>query len=115
MLKSSAFLLLSAALLANCQQNPVATNAPMTNIPPQASAPAQPTSLTEAEAQAAVGRYLQAQPNAALYVLDSARVHDNQTSWQVLVPRTDWAKRMPNRARFEVDKATGNVSSAPVK
>jgi hypothetical protein len=62
-----------------------------------------------------VGRYLQSQPNAALYVLDSARVNDNETSWQVLVPRTDWAQRMPNRARFEVEKATGVVRTAPVK
>jgi hypothetical protein len=42
-------------------------------------------------------------------------VNDNEATWQVLVPRTDWAKRMPNRARFEVDKQTGQVSSQPVK
>jgi hypothetical protein len=50
-----------------------------------------------------------------LYVLDSARVNDNDASWQVLVPRTDWAQRMPNRARFEVNKTTGEVQTAPVK
>jgi hypothetical protein len=48
-------------------------------------------------------------------VPDSARVNDNEATWQVLVPRTDWANRMPNRARFEVDKQTGQVSSQPVK
>ena len=70
---------------------------------------------TEAAARAAVARYIQAQPNAALYVPDSARVMDVDTHWQVLVPRTDWAQRMPNRARFEVDKQTGQVSTQPVK
>jgi hypothetical protein len=62
-----------------------------------------------------VGRYLQGQPNAALYVLDSASVVDVDTHWQVLVPRTDWAKRMPNKAAFEVDKPTGTVRGLPVK
>jgi hypothetical protein len=70
---------------------------------------------TEAAARAAVARYIQAQPNATLYVPDSARVVDVDTHWQVLVPRTDWAQRMPNRARFEVDKQTGQVSTQPVK
>jgi hypothetical protein len=42
-------------------------------------------------------------------------VVDVDTHWQVLVPRTDWAQRMPNRARFEVDKQTGQVSTQPVK
>ena len=70
---------------------------------------------TEAAARAAVARHIQGLPNAALYVPDSARVNDNEATWQVLVPRTDWAGRMPNRARFEVDKQTGQVSSAPVK
>jgi hypothetical protein len=70
---------------------------------------------TEAAARQAVARYIQAQPNAALYVPDSARVVDVDTHWQVLVPRTDWAQRMPNRARFEVDKQTGQVSTQPVK
>jgi hypothetical protein len=62
-----------------------------------------------------VARHIQGLPNAALYVADSARVNDNNISWQVLVPRTDWAGRMPNRARFEVNKRTGQVSSPPVK
>lgn len=62
-----------------------------------------------------MGRYLQGQPNAALYVLDSASVVDVDTHWQVLVPRTDWAKRMPNKAAFEVDKPTGAVRILPVK
>jgi hypothetical protein len=69
----------------------------------------------QAAARAAVARYLQSQPNAQLYVVDSARVVDVDTHWQVLVPRTDWAGRMPNRARFEVDKVTGTVQDLPVK
>jgi hypothetical protein len=111
--------LLSAALLlalASCQP----ANAPTTAAPgtPEAAAaaPAVATAAPTAEtARAAVGRYLQAQPNAALYVLDSASVIDVDTHWQVLVPRTDWAKRMPNKAAFEVEKSTGAVSTRPVK
>ncbi len=78
-------------------------------MPPPANA------LTAEAARAAVGRYLQGQPNAALYVLDSASVVDADTHWQVLVPRTDWAKRMPNKAAFEVEKTTGAVRIRPVK
>ncbi len=78
-------------------------------MPPPANA------RTAEGARAAVGRYLQGQPNAALYVLDSASVVDADTRWQVLVPRTDWAKRMPNKAAFEVEKSTGTVSIRPVK
>ncbi|GAB3298154.1 hypothetical protein ACFQT0_18980 [Hymenobacter humi] len=110
MLHRLASLLCAALLLASCQQTRSAADASgQTTSPPPAAA------LTAADARTAVGRYLQSQPNADLYVLDSARVNDNDASWQVLVPRTDWAQRMPNRARFEVDKATGTVSSAPVK
>jgi hypothetical protein len=80
-----------------------------------ATTPSATPATTEAAARAAVARYIQAQPNATLYVPDSARVVDVDTHWQVLVPRTDWAQRMPNRARFEVDKQTGQVSTQPVK
>jgi hypothetical protein len=113
--------LLSAALLlalASCQS----ATAPTTDAPatPAAAAtapavPATPTASTAEAARAAVGRYLQAQPNASLYVLDSASVVDVDTHWQVLVPRTDWAKRMPNKAAFEVEKSTGAVRTLPVK
>ena len=93
-------------MLAACQPAP----------PASAEGDAAPSKSTpEADARAAVGRYLQSQPNARLYVLDSARVNDNGTSWQVLVPRTDWAGRMPDRARFEVDKITGTVRTGMVK
>ena len=110
MLHRHASLLSTVLLLASCQQTPSTADAPgqTTALPPAAA-------LTQADARTAVGRYLQSQPNAALYVRDSARVNDNDTSWQVLVPRTDWAQRMPNRARFEVNKTTGAVHSAPVK
>jgi hypothetical protein len=116
MMNTSLRLMVGATcLLASCQQ----TSKPDASVPnateqaaPEKAATGAPTA---ADAQAAVGRYLQSQPNAALYVLDSARVNDNEATWQVLVPRTDWAQRMPNRARFEVDKATGAVQTAPVK
>lgn len=77
-----------------------------------------PSSLAvtdQAAARAAVARYLQNQPDARLYIVDSANVVDVDTHWQVLVPRTDWAQRMPNRARFEVDKVNGMVQSLPVR
>ncbi|WP_151087829.1 hypothetical protein [Hymenobacter baengnokdamensis] len=70
---------------------------------------------TAEAARAAVRHYLQSQPNAALYVPDSASVVEVATHWQVLVPRTDWARRMPSRAAFAVDKQSGAVSTRAVK
>ena len=110
---------LALGLLAGCHtSSPAISDAPpladAPGMPPPAAAPA-PGAPTEAAARAAVARHIQTLPNAALFVPDSARVNDNEATWQVLVPRTDWAGRMPNRARFEVDKQTGQVSSAPVK
>ena len=109
------FLLGLAGALAGCQ--PPADNA--ARAPVELAQPAPAGSLPGARSQAMallqVARYLGSQPNADRFVLDSARVNDNGASWQVLVPRTDWAGRMPNRARFEVDKATGAVSPGPVK
>jgi len=112
---------LALGLLASCQSSALTSaGAPATAAPDTtattAPAPAAATSApTEAAARAAVARHIQTLPNAALFVPDSARVNDNDATWQVLVPRTDWAGRMPNRARFEVDKKTGQISSAPVK
>ena len=112
---------LALGLLASCQSSaPTSASAPATAVPDStattAPAPAPAAGApTEAAARAAVARHIQTLPNAALFVPDSARVNDNDATWQVLVPRTDWAGRMPNRARFEVDKQTGQVSSAPVK
>jgi hypothetical protein len=75
-----------------------------------------PTSATTPEAaRAAVARYIQGKPQASLYVPDSASIINVDTHWQVLVPRTDWAGRMPNKAAFEVEKATGNVTTRAVK
>lgn len=74
-----------------------------------------PGAPTAAAARAAVSRFLLQQPDANLYLLDSARTNDNDTTWQVLVPRSDWATRMPSRARFEVDKTDGTVRVAPTK
>jgi hypothetical protein len=51
--------------------------------------------LTEAEALLAVRSFLQEKPDARLYLLDSAQAIDTDTHWQILVPRTDWADRMP--------------------
>ncbi len=112
MVKLLSLLLLGATCgLAGCQQTSPGTAAPGE---PKAVVPTA-TQLTEADARAAVAKFIQPQPNAALYVVDSARVNDNEATWQVLVPRTDWAQRMPNAARFEVDKATGAVSGGSVK
>ncbi|TPG63086.1 hypothetical protein [Hymenobacter nivis] len=107
--------LAAASTLAGCQ--PTLTTTPV-EAPPAATAPAPapPTGApTAAAARAAIGHYLEGQPNALLYVVDSARTIDLGSSWQVLVPRTDWARRMPNRAAFEVDKQTGSVKSLLVK
>ena len=110
---------LALGLLASCQSSaPTSASAPATAAPDTTTAPAAAPATgapTEAAARAAVARHIQGLPNAALFVPDSARVNDNDATWQVLVPRTDWAGRMPNRARFEVSKQTGEVSSAPVK
>lgn len=111
-------LALAIGSLASCQPTPATTTPTTPTAEAAPAAPGVPTPApapTEAAARAAVARHIQALPNAALYVPDSARVNDNNASWQVLVPRTDWAGRMPNRARFEVDKQTGQVSSQPVK
>ena len=113
----SPFLLLALALggLAGCQPAPPATVPAAADAAPTTTPAASLAAGTEAAARAAVARHIEALPNAALFVPDSARVSDNDATWQVLVPRTDWAGRMPNRARFEVDKQTGRVSSQPVK
>lgn len=115
MRKSFFFLLASAgSSLTGCQNTTPTTSEPLATTISAAPVPTA-TPLTEADARAAVARHLQTLPNAKLYVPDSARVNDNEASWQVLVPRTDWVGRLPNRARFEVDKQTGAVSSQPVK
>ena len=109
---------LALGLLASCQSSAPASASAPAAADSTAAAPAAtsaPGALDQAAARVAVARHIQTLPNAALYVPDSARVNDNEATWQVLVPRTDWANRMPNRARFEVDKHTGQVSSAPVK
>jgi len=108
------FLLLAGALaLGSCQQTPSTTDQPAT----PAATPAEPARVVNdaAAARRAVADYLKTQPEARLYVMDSANVVDVDTRFQVLVPRSDWAGRMPNRARFEVDKATGTVQDLPVK
>ena len=106
--------------LAGCQSATAPTTAgpldPPTEATPSAiSMPAGTPAPTAEAARAAVARYIQSQPNAARYVPDSASVLDVDAHWQVLVPRTDWVGRMPNKAAFEVDKATGQVSTRPVK
>jgi hypothetical protein len=101
----------TALMLASCQ--PSAPTETAAQAPAEAPQPAAPK--TEAEARTLTAAYVQALPNAALYVVDSARVNDNGATWQVLVPRRDWAKRMPNSARFEVDKTTGDVQTGTVK
>lgn len=106
--------------LAGCQSATAPTTASPAGPPPAAapSAISMPTGTpapTAEAARAAVARYVQGQPKAPLYVPDSATIIDVDAHWQVLVPRTDWARRMPNKAAFEVDKATGVVRALPVK
>ncbi|MFD2720090.1 hypothetical protein ACFST9_15310 [Hymenobacter monticola] len=99
----------AALVLASCQPSPKADTAA------QNPSEAAPAPKTAAEAQALTAAYIQTLPNAALHVVDSARVNDNGATWQVLVPRRDWARRMPNSARFEVNKTTGEVNLGMVK
>jgi hypothetical protein len=105
-----------AGLLLGCQPAPTTTATPAADVAAGATAPAAgPVAGTEAGARSALRQYLTGQPNAALYVLDSASFVEVDAQWQVLVPRTDWAGRMPNRAAFEVDKLTGEVRPLKVK
>jgi hypothetical protein len=98
--------------LQGCQQPQPASSNPVQ----EGAATTAPTgAATEAAARTAITKHLQQQPNVALFQLDSARFMDLDTHWQVMVPRTDWAKRMPNAAAFEVDKKTGRVSTLMVK
>ena len=113
------YLALTAALaLASCQQSPKTDNVLQgpVEIAQPADKPAPPAGMKiETEARALTAAYVKTLPNAALYVVDSARVNENGPTWQVLVPRRDWAKRMPNSARFEVNKTTGEVNTGTVK
>ena len=96
--------------LAACQSGKTTQQAPN----PQAVPPAGRVA-SAAGARAAVTYYLSQQPNRQFYVADSARVVEAGSHYQVLVPRTDWVGRQPHRAAFEVDKATGTVTTRPVK
>ncbi|MGI4834611.1 MAG: hypothetical protein ACRYFK_14235 [Janthinobacterium lividum] len=107
LLLTSGILLLG---LAACQPGKTTQQAPNLRAVPPASQVA-----SAAAAQAAVTHYLSQQPNRQLYQPDSARVLEVGGHYQVLVPRTDWVGRLPNRAAFEVDKATGAVRPRPVK
>ncbi|RAK65887.1 hypothetical protein [Hymenobacter edaphi] len=111
-MKNLLMLPLAAGLLVGCQQTPATEQPPVVQNAP---APPATSAATEAEARAVLARYLQQQPNASLYVVDSARFVEVDALWQALVPRTDWARRMPNRAAFEIDKLTGEVRPLPVR
>lgn len=118
-LSTSILLVGLAACQATPPQDPGATAATpqpdaTRSLRPSASAPGSRVA-TAAQAKAAVARYVATLPNQQLYVTDSARVVEAGASYQVQVPRTDWAGRMPSRAAFEVDKATGSVSPRLVK
>ncbi|WP_125917045.1 hypothetical protein [Hymenobacter coccineus] len=109
--------LIAASAVASCQQKPAssASDAAPVVVDNTVASPPATGAATEAAARTAISRYLQGQPNANLYVVDSARATDLGAYWQVLVPRTDWARRMPNRAAFEVNKQTGTVQTLLVK
>jgi hypothetical protein len=120
MKKAPSFLLLAVGLLllGNCQNRPSTTEQPdaaAASTAPADTVAAASLGTTADQARAAVAAYVQALPNAALYQLDSARVMEAGPQWQVMVPRTDWARRMPNKAAFNVDKQTGAVSTQAVK
>lgn len=110
MIYKSTLLLGLLATLVSCETSPPQSAAGSVTAE-QVSASA----ATPEAARAAVRRHLAQQPDSALYVVDSALVNDVDTQWQILVPRTDWRNRMPNKAAFEVDKQTGAVSTRPVK
>ncbi|OWP62988.1 hypothetical protein CDA63_11430 [Hymenobacter amundsenii] len=93
-------------MLGSCQRPETATDTPASAAVPV---------TTEAAARAAVGSYVQALPEHDLYQTDSASVMEAGAQFQVLVPRTDWAGRMPNKAAFNVDKQTGAVTEQLVK
>ncbi len=116
MIKSLFPLLVSVSCLTlpGCQQPQSAASKPEPEGAASAEA-AQTGAATEAAARSAVAAYVRQQPNAALFQLDSARFMNLDTLWQVMVPRTDWAKRMPNAAAFEVSKKTGRVTTLMVK
>lgn len=110
-LRSLFVLLAAVGSISSCQTSQ--PSQPQTVNPTSQTAPT--GAPTEAAARAAIALHLQQQSNKALYQLDSARVTDVDTHWQVMVPRTDWANRMPNAAAFEVDKQTGKVTTLMVK
>ena len=112
MSKSFSLVLLSAALVG---LNSCEPSQPVSSTPSQQPADANAAASTEAQARAAVAGFVKQQPNAALYQLDSAQAIEVNNQWQILVPRTDWAGRMPNKAAFDVDKQTGAVSPLAVK
>ncbi|WP_345109991.1 hypothetical protein [Hymenobacter algoricola] len=113
---SSCFLLAAGLLLGSCQTTPPAADQSAAGAPTVSETPAAVSAAPSADqARAAVASYVRSLPNAALYQLDSARVREAGPQWQVLVPRTDWARRLPNKAAFNVDKQTGAVSNQLVK
>lgn len=93
----------------SCQSPPTSADEPSQAAISIAGAP------TEATAKTLLSAYLQKQPQAALYQLDSMRILDVDTHWQVLVPRTDWAERMPNAAAFDIDKQSGRITTRQIK
>ena len=114
MLKPSFFsmLLVAVGSLVACQQTQPPVDSPVQD---GAAVSGTAGAATQTAAQSAVAAYIQQQPNAALYQVDSARFVDVDDHWQVMVPRTDWAQRMPNAAAFEVNKRTGQVTTLLVK
>lgn len=104
--------LAACGLLAGCQQPPATEQAPVVQSAP---APLTTGAATEAEARATLTRYLQQQPQADRYVVDSVRLVEVDAVWQAMVPRSDWKGRMPNAAAFEIDKLTGAVRVLPVR
>ncbi|TGE25725.1 hypothetical protein E5K00_11195 [Hymenobacter aquaticus] len=112
MLKALSCLLIGALCATSCQQTP---GNDTSMLPTSAETMTDTGAATADGARSAVRRYVQELPNGNLFVLDSATALEVDDHWQVLVPRTDWAGRMPNKAGFEVDKKTGAVKTLMVK
>lgn len=106
------FALLLALLAVAACTNPASTTGPVVTEPAPATRAA---ATTEAQATALAGRYFRTQPDSAVYQLQTMTVMDADTSWQVLVKRSDRVGMKPDNAAVNVDKQTGEVSRVPVK
>ncbi|TGE23331.1 hypothetical protein [Hymenobacter metallicola] len=129
MMKAYSLLVLGALSIGSCQQKPdpfSATPPAQTKIPKPAeaadpaeefgTAPPKSGPVTTAEAALyAVSYYQMEMTEGGQYEFDSARVQEAAAHWQVVLPSLPGDGRVPNKAVFQVDKATGDVQVRFVK